>query len=101
MRERIVVLDGAMGTLIQRHELTEEQFRGERFAKHERDLRGAIATLESDQGSRVQHQLHVCPLRPARRARVLVPPRTTVEDRRSARSWATISAGEMAPNSAS
>jgi len=45
MRERIVVLDGAMGTLIQRHELTEEQFRGERFAGHARDLRGANEVL--------------------------------------------------------
>ena len=33
MRERILVLDGAMGTLIQRHELTEAEFRGERFAR--------------------------------------------------------------------
>ncbi|HEY7599682.1 MAG TPA: homocysteine S-methyltransferase family protein, partial [Candidatus Limnocylindrales bacterium] len=41
LRERILVLDGAMGTLIQRHELSEEQFRGERFADHPRDLRGA------------------------------------------------------------
>ncbi|CAN5622439.1 methionine synthase [soil metagenome] len=41
LRERILVLDGAMGTLIQRHELTEEQFRGERFAGHPTDLRGA------------------------------------------------------------
>src|SRR4051794_29364951 len=45
MRERIVVLDGAMGTLIQRHELTEEEFRGERFATHSRDLRGANEVL--------------------------------------------------------
>jgi 5-methyltetrahydrofolate--homocysteine methyltransferase len=41
LRERILVLDGAMGTMIQRHELNEEQFRGERFADHPSDLRGA------------------------------------------------------------
>ena len=41
LRERILVLDGAMGTMIQRHELTEEQFRGERFKDHPSDLRGA------------------------------------------------------------
>ena len=49
MRERIVVLDGAMGTLIQGHELTEEQFRGERFAGHTRDLRGANEVLNLTQ----------------------------------------------------
>ena len=49
MRERIVVLDGAMGTLIQRHELSEEQFRGERFVDHERDLRGANEVLNLSQ----------------------------------------------------
>ena len=32
LAERIVIIDGAMGTMIQRHRLTEEQFRGERFA---------------------------------------------------------------------
>jgi 5-methyltetrahydrofolate--homocysteine methyltransferase len=38
--ERILVLDGAMGTMIQRHTLTEADFRGERFRNHPRDLRG-------------------------------------------------------------
>ena len=37
---RILVLDGAMGTMIQRHALTEADFRGARFAGHGRDLRG-------------------------------------------------------------
>ncbi|MGB6355150.1 MAG: methionine synthase [Steroidobacteraceae bacterium] len=40
LRERLVILDGAMGTMIQRHSLTEEQFRGERFAAWHSDLRG-------------------------------------------------------------
>jgi 5-methyltetrahydrofolate--homocysteine methyltransferase len=39
-RERILVLDGAMGTLIQGYELSEEEFRGERFRDHPHDLRG-------------------------------------------------------------
>jgi 5-methyltetrahydrofolate--homocysteine methyltransferase len=39
-RDRILVLDGAMGTMIQRRSLTEADFRGERFAGHARDLRG-------------------------------------------------------------
>jgi len=34
------VLDGAMGTMIQRHRLTEEQFRGARFAAHPKPLKG-------------------------------------------------------------
>jgi 5-methyltetrahydrofolate--homocysteine methyltransferase len=40
LAKRILVLDGAMGTMIQRHALTEADFRGERFASHPRDLRG-------------------------------------------------------------
>ena len=40
LRERILVLDGAMGTMLQRYQLTEEDFRGARFADHPRDLRG-------------------------------------------------------------
>ncbi|HEX8166042.1 MAG TPA: methionine synthase [Beijerinckiaceae bacterium] len=38
--ERILVLDGAMGTEIQALKLSEEDFRGERFAAHGHDLRG-------------------------------------------------------------
>src|SRR6202051_3115018 len=38
--ERLVILDGAMGTMIQRHALSEAQFRGERFADWRSDLRG-------------------------------------------------------------
>ncbi|CAM5213585.1 Methionine synthase OS=Castellaniella defragrans OX=75697 GN=HNR28_001472 PE=3 SV=1 [Castellaniella defragrans] len=38
--QRIVVLDGAMGTMIQRRKLTEADFRGERFADHGTDLKG-------------------------------------------------------------
>ena len=40
LRERIVVLDGAMGTMIQGYELSENEFRGERFQNHTSDLRG-------------------------------------------------------------
>ena len=38
--KRVLVLDGAMGTMIQRYKLTEEDFRGDRFKNHPRDLRG-------------------------------------------------------------
>ena len=40
LKERILVLDGAMGTMIQRHKLSEENFRGERFKDHPHDLKG-------------------------------------------------------------
>lgn len=40
LKDRILFLDGAMGTMIQRHKLTEEQYRGERFADYEHNLKG-------------------------------------------------------------
>jgi len=40
LRERILVLDGAMGTMVQRHGLDEADFRGQRFAAHPSDLKG-------------------------------------------------------------
>jgi 5-methyltetrahydrofolate--homocysteine methyltransferase len=40
LAERILVLDGAMGTMVQRHKLTEADFRGERFKDHAKDLKG-------------------------------------------------------------
>ena len=39
-QQRILILDGAMGTMIQRHTLEEEHFRGERFADWHTDLKG-------------------------------------------------------------
>ena len=40
LNERIVILDGAMGTMIQRHKLDEAAYRGERFADWGHDLKG-------------------------------------------------------------
>ena len=40
IEKRILVLDGAMGTMIQRYTLTEEDFRGELLKNHTHDLRG-------------------------------------------------------------
>ncbi|WP_454692095.1 methionine synthase [Achromobacter aloeverae] len=40
LAERILILDGAMGTMIQRYKLTEADFRGQRFAAHGKDLKG-------------------------------------------------------------
>lgn len=40
LNKRILVLDGAMGTMIQRHKLSEEDYRGERFKDFHKDLKG-------------------------------------------------------------
>lgn len=40
LKERILVIDGAMGTMIQRHKLTEADYRGARFADWPSDLKG-------------------------------------------------------------
>jgi 5-methyltetrahydrofolate--homocysteine methyltransferase len=40
LKDRILFLDGAMGTMIQRYKLTEEQYRGERFADFEHSVKG-------------------------------------------------------------
>ena len=40
LEQRIAILDGAMGTMIQRFKLTEAQYRGERFADFPRDVKG-------------------------------------------------------------
>jgi 5-methyltetrahydrofolate--homocysteine methyltransferase len=40
LRQRIAILDGAMGTMIQRFKLGEAQYRGERFKDFERDVKG-------------------------------------------------------------
>ena len=40
LRERIVVIDGAMGTMVQQHRLEEADYRGERFKDWPKDLKG-------------------------------------------------------------
>ena len=40
VRERILILDGAMGTMIQQYNLTEEDFRGERFSQISGQMKG-------------------------------------------------------------
>ena len=40
VKERILILDGAMGTMIQKYALTEEDFRGSRFANAETQMKG-------------------------------------------------------------
>jgi 5-methyltetrahydrofolate--homocysteine methyltransferase len=40
LQERILIIDGAMGTMIQRHKLNEADYRGERFKDYPSDLKG-------------------------------------------------------------
>ena len=49
--QKILILDGAMGTMIQRHPLTEEDFRGERFKNHSFPLKGNNDLLSISQPS--------------------------------------------------
>ncbi len=46
LARRIVVLDGAMGTMIQRRKLGEAEYRGTRFADHPKDLKGNNELLQ-------------------------------------------------------
>src|SRR5713101_2488782 len=50
LRERIVVLDGALGTMIQRYKLSEQDYRGERFRDWKgKDLKGSLELLQLTQ----------------------------------------------------
>ncbi len=40
LKDRILVLDGAMGTMIQEYNLGEKEYRGDRFANYDRDVKG-------------------------------------------------------------
>lgn len=46
MARRIVIIDGAMGTMIQRYKLSEADYRGERFKHHAKDLKGNNELLQ-------------------------------------------------------
>ena len=50
LQEKILVMDGAMGTMIQRLDLSESDFRGERFIEHEFDLQGNNEALNLTRG---------------------------------------------------
>jgi len=54
LRERILILDGAMGTMIQQRKLDEAAFRGERFKDWERDLKGHNDLLNLTQPALVE-----------------------------------------------
>jgi 5-methyltetrahydrofolate--homocysteine methyltransferase len=57
LKRRIVIIDGAMGTLIQRFKLTETDFRGERFRDHPKDLKGNNELLQFSRPD-VLRQIH-------------------------------------------
>lgn len=59
--KRILVLDGAMGTMIQRHKLTEADFRMERFADHPKDIQGNNDILSLTQPQIIEdiHRLYL------------------------------------------
>ena len=42
---RVLVLDGAMGTMIQKYKLDESDFRGKRFSEWKQPLKGCIAHI--------------------------------------------------------
>ena len=49
LRERILILDGGMGTMVQGHQLSEDDFRATRFADHPQPLQGNIDLLSLTQ----------------------------------------------------
>jgi len=46
LKQRIVIIDGAMGTMIQRYKLHEADYRGERFQDHPKDIKGNNEMLQ-------------------------------------------------------
>ncbi len=40
LKDKILIIDGAMGTMIQRHKLEEKDYRGDRFANWHTDVKG-------------------------------------------------------------
>jgi 5-methyltetrahydrofolate--homocysteine methyltransferase len=57
LRERIVILDGAMGTMVQSHNVDEAGFRGERFKTWHQDLKGLNDLLNITQPALIE-QIH-------------------------------------------
>lgn len=58
LQDRILFLDGAMGTMIQKHKLSEEQYRGSRFADYEHPLKGNNDLLSITQPNIIS-QIHL------------------------------------------
>ena len=54
MAERIVIIDGAMGTMLQSHRFEEADFRGERFRDHPKDVKGNSDLLSLTQPAAIE-----------------------------------------------
>ena len=61
LNERILIIDGAMGTMIQRHKLEEEDYRGERFKDWHTDVKGNNDLLSITQPAIIEgiHELYL------------------------------------------
>src|SRR3954468_22767300 len=61
LKERILIIDGAMGTMIQRYKLQEEDYRGERFANWHTDVKGNNDLLSITQPQIIEeiHELYL------------------------------------------
>ncbi len=61
LKERILIIDGAMGTMIQRHKLEEADYRGERFADWHTDVKGNNDLLSITQPQIIEgiHELYL------------------------------------------
>ena len=61
LKDRILVIDGAMGSMIQSYNLTEQDYRGERFADYHKDLKGNndLLTLTRPDVVREIHQAYL------------------------------------------
>ena len=57
MQERIMIMDGGMGTMIQKLRLTEEDFRGEEFKDHSVFLKGNNDLLSVTCGEKI-YEIH-------------------------------------------
>ena len=83
LQQRLLVLDGAMGTMIQRHGLQEADYRGVRFADHPHDLKGK-AGIALNQGEKMRTvnrgQQAIGPGYGAGHARLVVNQRHFAED---------------------
>jgi 5-methyltetrahydrofolate--homocysteine methyltransferase len=63
LKERIMVIDGAMGTMIQRYKLTESDFRGDKFVDHAKDVKGNNDLLCITKPDIIQEIHEVCNLK--------------------------------------
>ena len=57
-RDRILLLDGAMGTMIQKFNLSEKDFRGEKFCNHNTNLKGCNDILSITKPSVIE-EIHM------------------------------------------